>query len=70
MSTREGNKNGWGQGCHFGRFAQGKGCGSPAIMVIGDSRFCQKHWHILLSIVRDANREKGRHPRYRGKKVA
>lgn len=69
-NARPGNKNAYGSCCHFGRFAQGKGCPGRTVMVIGDNRFCQKHLDLLNAIVRDANQEKARHPRYRGKKAA
>lgn len=70
MTTRKGNKNAYGTCCHFGRFAQSKGCPGSTVLVIGDSRLCRKHINLLNAIVRDANRETGRHPRYRSKKVA
>lgn len=70
MTTRKGNKNAYGSCCHFGKFAQGKGCPGQTVILIGDNRLCALHWKILQSIIQDANRESARHPSYRGKKVA
>lgn len=68
--TRKGKKNAYGSKCHFGKFPQGKGCPGKTVMVIGDNRLCAHHAKILEEIVRDANRETARHPRYCGKKAA
>lgn len=70
MTTRKGNKNGYGQLCHFGKFAQGKGCPGRTVILIGDNRLCAHHLKLLNAIVRDSNRESARHPSYRGKKAA
>lgn len=68
MTTRPGAKNAYGSGCHFGKFAQGKGCPGKTVLVIGDNRLCQHHLDLLLAIVRDANRDAQQ--RHRGKAAA
>lgn len=68
--SEKGNRNAYGSRCHFGKFAQGKGCPGNTILVIGDNRLCQHHLNLLNGIIRDANLESARHPSYRGKKVA
>lgn len=51
-------------------YTAGRMCPGKAVRYVGEVWVCQHHSDLLNEIVRDANPERGGHPRYRSKKAA